>query len=183
MKQEHIDEKNHIKLLTNENWTLVDFEEFIHSINNIYYTLYVCNDIIKILKQKDYKDKLALNYGKIGISISIKNKLIKIRNEDLLSIKSIRMESPGEINLWAGSGEVIHELREFIKDISFRNKQEFELGQLNILKKRLEIMQEHGISKIELTKLLLSINDDCLNLINLQNKNLLDLDHLIDFKA
>jgi hypothetical protein len=163
----HMNEKYQIKFLTGNNWTLIDFEKFIHSINNIYYSLYACN--FSINKPVKKSTKVC-----IFDAIEHKRRFIDINNEYLLSIKSIRMESPGEINLWAGAGEVIHELRELIKDLSYRNKQEYELGQLDILDKKLYIMNKYDIQEF--------INDDCLTLINFRNKGLLDLGNLIDYK-
>jgi len=56
------------------------------------------------------------------------------------TITSWMMSSPGRISI-SGFGHVIKEVREFIKDVKFRNRQEEELGNLEIARKRMELEQ------------------------------------------
>jgi hypothetical protein len=49
------------------------------------------------------------------------------------------MASPGGIS-FAGLAEVMKELREFFKDIWFRNKQEKTMGQLEIIEKYVSVL-------------------------------------------
>lgn len=44
-----------------------------------------------------------------------------------------------------GLGEPIRELREFVKDVRFRNAQERQLGQLEVLDRRLELADKYGL--------------------------------------
>jgi hypothetical protein len=57
--------------------------------------------------------------------------------ESVLRVTSIKMSSPGSISL-SGLGEPLRELRELIKDLWYRNKQEKRRGELE-----LEILQTH----------------------------------------
>ena len=41
--------------------------------------------------------------------------------------------------MFLGLGELLCELRELLKDLSFRNRQERELGDLSIIERRLEL--------------------------------------------
>jgi hypothetical protein len=56
-----------------------------------------------------------------------------------LRIHRIKMESPGGIS-FAGIADVMRELREFFKDIWYRNKQEKTKGQLEIIEKYISIL-------------------------------------------
>lgn len=62
-----------------------------------------------------------------------------------LSIKRIKMASPGGFSL-KGMGEPIKQLRELIKDLCYRNQQERQMGELELLKKKLGIASEHNLS-------------------------------------
>jgi len=59
-----------------------------------------------------------------------------------LTIRRIQMGSSGAISL-EGLGEPIREIREFIKDLWYRNKQERELGRLEIASKRLQVAKQY----------------------------------------
>lgn len=62
-----------------------------------------------------------------------------------LRIKKIAMASPGGFSL-EGLGEPLRELREFIKDLCYRNRQERQKGDLEILKQKLDIAAQHNLS-------------------------------------
>jgi antitoxin component YwqK of YwqJK toxin-antitoxin module len=183
MPLNHINNRHQITFLTNDNWTFIDFENFIRTINNIYHTLYSCDIIINLLKNKNESTLILEYFKKNSISEYIIKKNIKIRNDYILYIKSIHMASPGEIVLSSGIGEILHELREFIKDLSYRNQYEKNMCRLNIIEKKLEIMKKYDIMERELESLLLYINGNCFTLINLQNKGLLNLGNFVDFEA
>ena len=170
-----MNEKSCIKIETNNNWSLIEFECFISSLTNIYYTLYVCTDIIDKLPYLS----LQYNYRKISIINYIKNRTHWIKDDDLLYIKSIRMESPGDIVI-AGGG-IVREIRELIKDLEYRNEQEKEMGQLNILEKKLEIMERYGIPKNELAKILRYTNENVESINSFKSKGLIG--SIIDIKA
>lgn len=61
--------------------------------------------------------------------------------EAQLRVRSWRMASPGKISL-EGLGSCIEQLREFVKDLNYRNRQEKELGDLEIARRRLELAKE-----------------------------------------
>lgn len=69
--------------------------------------------------------------------------------EELLRIYKINMASPGGLS-FKGIGDVIKELREFIKDIWYRNKQEKICGQLEIIDKYLGIQNKYENSNFNL---------------------------------
>ena len=64
-------------------------------------------------------------------------------SEDRLRVRRIRIASPGSFNL-SGSGEIIREIRELIKDLWFRNQQERTKGELDIIDKYLTMRRENS---------------------------------------
>ena len=44
-----------------------------------------------------------------------------------------------------GLGEPVHQLRELVKDVSFRNSQEREQGELELVRSRLQLAQDYGL--------------------------------------
>lgn len=67
--------------------------------------------------------------------------------DEWLRIHRVRISSPGGFS-FTGIGEIIKELRELIKDIWYRNKQEKALGELQIIFNYLEINRKCSQSKI-----------------------------------
>jgi len=65
------------------------------------------------------------------------------RDEDRLQVRRINVASPGEFS-FSGSGEIVREIRELIKDIWYRNKQERVRGELEIIEKYLSIRRENS---------------------------------------
>jgi len=63
-------------------------------------------------------------------------------DEQWLKIYRIRIGSPGGFS-FTGIGEILKEIREFIKDIWYRNKQEKILGQLEIIDKYLSMRRKY----------------------------------------
>jgi hypothetical protein len=72
---------------------------------------------------------------------------------ELLHIRRIEMASPGGVS-FQGLGEVVRELRELLKDVWFRNKQERVRGELDILKSYLDITVGHPDTPIPLPQYL-----------------------------
>ncbi len=70
------------------------------------------------------------------------HEFLNSRNE--LMIHRIQMASPGGFSL-KGLGEPLREIREFIKDIWYRNRQEKERGELDIAKARLDLLAKHNL--------------------------------------
>jgi len=75
-----------------------------------------------------------------------------------LVIENIQMASPGSFNL-RGLGEPLREIREFIKDIWYRNRQEQELGELQLLKKRLALITQDNVAPAQIQVLAVTIVD------------------------
>jgi hypothetical protein len=69
-----------------------------------------------------------------------------------LRIRRIEIASPGGFTL-AGLGEPLREVREFIKDLCYRNRQERQKGDLEILKQKLEIMAQHNLTPVHVQML------------------------------
>jgi hypothetical protein len=67
-------------------------------------------------------------------------------------IDRIRISSPGGIS-FSGLGDVIREIRELVKDLWFRNKQERALGELDIIEKYLGIRERAAESDLVLPPL------------------------------
>jgi hypothetical protein len=63
--------------------------------------------------------------------------------DNRLTIGSVRISSPGWFS-FQGLGEPLRELREFIKDLSYRNKQEAELGSLEIARQHLQLQSDYA---------------------------------------
>lgn len=61
---------------------------------------------------------------------------------DRLRVHKIRVSSPGGFS-FSGIGEIVKELRELIKDVWYRNKQEKTMGQLEIIDKCLSMKRDH----------------------------------------
>lgn len=66
-----------------------------------------------------------------------------------LKIKKIAIASPGGFSL-EGLGEPLREVREFIKDLCYRNRQEREKGDLEILKQKLEIVAQNNLNPVQI---------------------------------
>jgi hypothetical protein len=63
--------------------------------------------------------------------------------EHQLTIDVVRISSPGIVS-FQGLGEAIQQVREFVKDVWFRNRQEKELGRLEIARQHLLLQREYG---------------------------------------
>ncbi len=61
---------------------------------------------------------------------------------DRLAVDRIRLTSPGGFS-FEGLGDIVREVRELIKDLWWRNRQERARGQLEIIEKYLTIRHEH----------------------------------------
>jgi hypothetical protein len=96
------------------------------------------------------------------------------------------MGSSGGLS-FIGIGDIIKQVRKFIKDISFRNKQEKVLGQLEIINKASEVMQETGFAPSEIQSILRPqiasiLNQHMADLLSLESKGkLTDISESINF--
>jgi len=66
-----------------------------------------------------------------------------------LKIKKIAIASPGGFSL-EGLGEPLREVRELIKDLCYRNRQEREKGDLEILKQKLELVAQNNLNPVQI---------------------------------
>lgn len=80
-----------------------------------------------------------------------------LSDRDELVIEKIEMASPGGFSL-RGLGEPIKQLREFIKDLVYRNRQERELGDLKIIEKRLALVTKYNLSPQQIQHIAVEIN-------------------------
>jgi hypothetical protein len=114
------------------------------------------NKILKLLKLylNDCEENLSshfpliffkYNMDKYLPSVSTSEIFLNINsyssNNELLQIHSININSPGLID-FTGIADIIREIRELIKDLWYRNKQEKTVGELNIEKLRVETISE-----------------------------------------
>jgi hypothetical protein len=76
-----------------------------------------------------------------------------------LRVKKIEIASPGGFTL-EGMGEPLRELRELIKDLCYRNRQEREKGDLEILKQKIEIIGDRNLSIQQVQVLAMSAVSD-----------------------
>ena len=120
-----------INLQGSEKWTVVELYRFLHKTNIIYNRLIV----LKRYNHNNYDDLMK----KLRLSFKY------IENTEILSVSNLSINSPFNIS-FKGSGEIIRELREFGKDWKFRNDQERELGELRILREKINLYYELGFS-------------------------------------
>jgi hypothetical protein len=80
-----------------------------------------------------------------------------------LVVDNIQMASPGGFSL-RGLGEPLREIREFIKDLWYRNRQERERGELDILKEKLALITQNNLAPAQIQILAVTIADGNQNL-------------------
>jgi len=109
---------------------------------------------------------------------------------DMLQVDTIRMSSPGGISVKPGIGKVFKELREFIKDIWYRNKQEKARGRLRLIEQYLTVRRKFPEADLPPLptvpterKLIKALNDHIENLDALEQQGkLLDVAEHIDYR-
>ncbi|MCL2443318.1 MAG: hypothetical protein FWD13_07615 [Treponema sp.] len=166
--------KSYLSIDLNNKWSLIDFEKLIHSLNNIYFIFYICNELIESINSNNGKIYILhrkIKFNRINFLTYIKKRKNTCIKTESLIIKRIHMESPGDIVLEGGS--FLKEVREFIKDMLFRNKQEKEIGELNILEKKLQILTEYGFPNKEVEEVKLYTYKNRRNINSFINKGLL----------
>jgi len=67
--------------------------------------------------------------------------------KEKLIIDRIHISSPGGFS-FTGIGEIVQQLREFVKDVWFRNNQEKTMGELEIIEKYLKIQRDNSNSNM-----------------------------------
>jgi len=108
-------------------------------------------------------------------------------SDELIRIYRIKMASPGGFS-FQGIGEILKEIREFIKDIWYRNKQDRICGQLEIIDKYLAIKDKYENSNSNLppasneNEIRKILNNNVNNLKQLEKENkLIDIGKNIDY--
>ncbi len=76
-----------------------------------------------------------------------------------LMIQKIVMESPGGFSL-RGIGEPLRQLRELIKDLWYRNRQERERGDLDIIQQKIRLLTQSSLSPQPVQILAVAVLDD-----------------------
>jgi hypothetical protein len=128
-----------IKFAARDKWLVMDLYRFLHAMNIFYNRLYVFDSYVK----EGYKSlKEILMYS-----------LYYVADGDELSVESLIMKSPAEFN-FKGVGEAIREIREYIKDHKFRNRQEKEFGEIELMRRRILLMKEAGFTDEEIKKVI-----------------------------
>lgn len=124
--------KDSIIFVGRDEWKVIDLYRFLHALNVLYNRLYILDEY----SSQEYHVLISL----------LKHSLRYMPEKKGLQVSYISMHSPFEINL-KGSGELPEQLREHIKDRSYRNK---------IEKERLMIEKERESIALESDKLRLS---------------------------
>jgi len=76
-----------------------------------------------------------------------------------VTVHRIEMASPGGFS-FHGLGDPIRQMRELIKDLWYRNRQEQQRGELELLKQRLDLFTDHGLSPQQVFVLAVRILDN-----------------------
>ncbi len=94
-------------------------------------------------------DESTLNLLELQSNIDIDKIVLPA---DTLTISKVNIQSPG---FWEflGSANPLTFIREFIKDLTYRNRQEKELGELKILQEKISTLKQLGYSDIEIRQL------------------------------
>jgi len=104
-------------------------------------------------------DQMAQNLPPAEVEYYLSNPSEYLPSTHELRIKKIAIASPGGFSL-EGLGEPLRELREFIKDLCYRNRQERHKGDLEILKQKLEIVAQHNLTPVNVQVLASSAISD-----------------------
>lgn len=147
------DSMNKIGFSAYEEWTVMDLQVFFHQLNILYNRLYVINGL-----------KPGMKVSLDGI---LNNSLAKVRVEEQLRVDYIEIHSPAEFS-FIGLDKIIAQLRDLIKDLTYRNKLESQMmeqkllhskrlndlevqsKEMAIFEKQIGIMKEAGFSTKEI---------------------------------
>lgn len=97
---------------------------------------------------------LRLTTSEMDYYVSNPSEYIPATHE--LRIDKIEIASPGGFSL-KGLGEAIHQIRELIKDLWYRNNQERKRGELEILKRKLDIAAKSSLHPQQVQVLAVSV--------------------------
>lgn len=177
-----------IKFVGNGKWLAIDVYRFFHSINVFYNRLYVFD--------KHYKDR----YGQL--LFALQKSLYFINEGDELYIQRIVIASPAEFNLKGCEG-ILREIREFYKDVTYRNeieKKQLELGmrekeldlqikeeelkdkrtqheiyETRLVKEKIELLKSAGASDEEIHGIIGTLLNPAKKMINVAEKQEIEL--------
>lgn len=146
-----------VEFLTgDETWATDDLIGFCQAVESIYDAFLACHIARRRMESRrgprwpEYEGQGGISpwiFGPIDLGryvLGIHQHVRLVAPEERLKIRSIQMSSSGAISL-EGLGEPIQQLRELIKDLRYRNKQEAELGRLEIVEKQLELVLRYGV--------------------------------------
>lgn len=130
---------NKLLIKSDDFWSVKDLFIFLSSLNCLYNRLLVL---------KKYKGGKLYNQFRYSTLL--------VPKDEQINISSLKIGSPGQFDL-KGSGEIIREIRELIKDLSFRNRHEEILGELKIIKEKIALLKQMGISEEEIQEKILPL--------------------------
>jgi len=130
---------NIIKFAAGDKWLVMDLYRFCHALNIL------CNRL--------YVFPLHIKRGFNDLQNSLLYSLYYIKEGDELRIDRISMESPAEFNLKGADG-IVKQLREFIKDIKYRNKIEEKMLQTELMRQQVSLMKEAGYTDEEIKEII-----------------------------
>lgn len=132
-----------IRFSGEEDWSVTDLYQFFHHLNILYNRLYV-------LKMDSARDS-----GKLKQLLD--NSLSYVKSGDVLQIESLEIRSPALFSL-KGIGEVIREIREFVKDVSYRTR-------LEKREKELELEYKEAVHELDMAIKRTKLISDQVNLL------------------
>jgi len=153
-----------LKFVGKDQWLVIDMYRFLHYLNVFYNRLYV------LMSTETFEYYLLSN--------NLKYSLDNINKGYELKINSIFMRSPFEISL-NGIGDILKEIREFYKDISYRNKFEqekykldIEIKRTDLIQKKIRVLKDAGLSESEINGIIrILINPVCKMLKSAEKNN------------
>ncbi len=149
---------------TDNKWTANNLKILLTSISKIYEILCKVNigkekQVLLLLKHRDMDDIFPKKYAikQHFVRMSLLTEVLRTNNfsspligklfekeviPNSLKIYHIRMGSPGIIS-FEGIGEILKELRELLKDLLFRNKQEQAIGNYRVLEQYFKMFKAY----------------------------------------
>ncbi len=134
--------KKHLLLKLDNDWNVSDLKELLECLENLY-TAFCAIDFLMNLHKNNTQgtDKLTPIYSDI-IYLVTSNKWQLPENYKKFKIDKIHISSPGHLFL-SGVADIIEQLRELYKDVKFRNRHEEILGEITILERKLNLLNEY----------------------------------------
>ena len=132
-----------IRFSGEEDWSVTDLYQFFHHLNIFY-------NRIHVLKMDSARDSRKLKQ-------LLDNSLSYVKSSDVLQIESLEIRSPALLSL-KGIGEVIREIRELVKDVSYRMR-------LDKREKELELKHKKAAHELELAIKRTKLINDQVNLL------------------